>query len=482
MQSFSEKITIVAETPYFVDVIAWNFRGKYGILNTTVHPIFKEVDLMSSYVTRKTPGDTAWFTHDRFGMFIHWGLYAMPARHEWIKNKECIPEEKYDKYFKYFDPDLYDPKEWARQAKEAGMKYVVLTTKHHEGFCLFDSQYTDYKATNTKAGRDLVREYVDAFRAEGLHIGFYYSLIDWHHPEFPIDRLHPRRNDPDAEQQNEGRDVHKYAEYMRNQVRELLTNYGKIDILWFDFSYPKPHPNDLPWMKGKGKEDWESEKLLAMARELQPGIIIDNRADIEQDLWTPEQYQPTQWVRHKETGELVVWEACQTFSGSWGYYRDEMTWKSPEMLIHMLINTVSLGGNLLMNVGPTSRGYLDYRASNALKVYGDWMKYNSRSIYGCTMAEPEFVAPNGVKYTQSEDGKRLYVHLMEYPFKFLELNGLAGKVDYAQFLHDGSELLFFEGGNHHNEDGRPVADDLLVLQLPPVKPPVIVPVIELFLK
>ena len=130
---------------------------------------------MSSYVTRKTPGDTAWFTQDRFGMFIHWGLYSMPARHEWVKNQECITEEHYDKYFKYFNPDLYDPKEWARQAKAAGMRYVVLTTKHHEGFCMFDSKYTDYKCTNTPAGRDLVREYVDAFRAEGLHIGFYYS-------------------------------------------------------------------------------------------------------------------------------------------------------------------------------------------------------------------------------------------------------------------------------------------------------------------
>ena len=207
---------------------------------------------MSSYVTRKTPGDTAWFTHDRFGMFIHWGLYSMAARHEWVKNRECTPEDHYQLYFENFNPDLYDAKEWARQAKAAGMKYAVMTTKHHEGFCMFDSQYTDYKCTNTPAGRDLIREYVDAFRAEGLHIGFYYSLIDWHHPDFPIDPLHPRRNDPDAFEQNQGRDMHKYAEYMRNQVRELLTNYGKIDILWFDFSYPNAQgTGDKVWQKGK---------------------------------------------------------------------------------------------------------------------------------------------------------------------------------------------------------------------------------------
>ena len=253
---------------------------------------------MSSYVTRKTPGNTEWFRHDRFGMFIHWGLYALPARHEWIKNMECMTDEHYQRYFERFDPDLYDARDWAKRAKAAGMKYAVLTAKHHEGFCMFDSQFTDYKCTNTPAGRDLVKEYVEAFRAEGLKVGFYYSLIDWHHPHFTVDINHPRRNDPDRAKLNEGRDMRIYAQYMRDQVTELLTNYGKIDILWFDFSYPGED--------GKGKEDWESEKLIALARELQPGIIIDNRADMEQDLWTPEQFQPTEWVRHSETGELCA--------------------------------------------------------------------------------------------------------------------------------------------------------------------------------
>ena len=436
---------------------------------------------MTSYVTRKTPGDTAWFTRDRFGMFIHWGLYAMPARHEWVKTRERIPEEKYDKYFEHFDPDLFDAREWARQAKAAGMKYAVLTTKHHEGFCMWDTQYTDYKCTNTPAGRDLVREYVDAFRAEGLRIGFYYSLIDWHHPEFPIDHLHPRRDDENAEALNKTRDMHKYAEYMRNQVTELLTNYGKIDILWFDFSYSEVPADAKPWMKGKGKNDWEAEKLIALARRLQPGIIIDNRTEIEQDIWTPEQFQPTEWVKHPETGELVVWEACQTFSGSWGYYRDEQTWKNPEMLLRMLVNTVSLGGNLLMNVGPTSRGYFDARAQAALKVYADWMKFNSRSIYGCTMAEPEFVAPADCRYTQSADGSRLYLHLLAYPFAHLQLKGLAGKVEYAQFLHDGSEILFTDGKMDHFGEGLPQNPDDLTLYLPPVKPSTLLPVVELFL-
>ncbi len=438
---------------------------------------------MSSYAIRKTPGDTSWFRQDRFGMFIHWGLYAMPARHEWIKTREKIPENHYDLYFKYFNPDLYDLKDWARRAKEAGMKYVVFTTKHHEGFCMFDSAYTDYKCTNTPAGRDLTREFVDAFRAEGIHIGFYYSLIDWHHPEFPIDMLHPRRDDADAFEQSKGRDVSKYAQYMRDQVSELLTNYGKIDVMWFDFSYTWNNgTGSQSWMKGKGKDDWEAEKLIETARKLQPDIIIDNRTELEQDLWTPEQYQPLEWLRHKETGELVNWEACQTFSGSWGYHRDETTWKSPEMLIRMLVSTVALGGNLLMNVGPTARGYLDSRAIDALAVYRDWMRVNGRAIYGCTMAEPEFTAPADCRLTQSEDGKRLYVHLFAYPFAHLQLPGLAGKVEYAQFLHDSSELKFTEGKVDHFSEGAAVSEDLLVIELPPVKPETPVPVVELFLK
>ena len=168
-----------------------------------------------------------WWTQDRFGMFIHWGLYAMPARHEWVKRYERMNNDDYEQYFEMFDPDLYDPQEWAKMAKDAGMKYAVITSKHHEGFCLFDSDYTDYKATNTPAGRDLLREWVDAFRAEGLKVGFYYSLLDWHHPHYTIDRNHPlsANSDQEYEELNKGKDMDVYREYVKNQVREILTNY-----------------------------------------------------------------------------------------------------------------------------------------------------------------------------------------------------------------------------------------------------------------
>lgn len=438
---------------------------------------------MSSYVRRKSPGNTEWFVQDRFGMFIHFGLYAMLARHEWVMSRERTPVEVYEHYFKHFNPDLFDAREWARAAKAAGMKYAVLTTKHHEGFCLFDTKYTDYKITNTPFGRDLVKEYVEAFRAEGIKVGFYYSLIDWHHPEFTIDKHHPMRDRKDAAELNKGRDMTKYAEYMRNQVRELLTNYGKIDILWFDFSYQPSAQYEHLNGGGKDKNDWETEKLIAVARELQPEIIIDNRADVEQDLTTPEQYQVDEWPKHEETGELLTWEACHTFSGSWGYYRDEMTWKSPEILIGLLCKTVALGGNLLMNVGPCARGYFDKRATEALAVYGEWMKYNSRSIYGCTMAEPEFKAPFGTVLTQSEDGKRLYVHLLSYPFVNLPMENIADKIEYVQFLHDGSEIQYSVGSRHGTcGDVMGAGQKTVYFKLPVVKPDVVVPVIEIILK
>ncbi len=445
---------------------------------------------MTNYITQKTFGDTDWFEASRFGMFIHFGLYALPARHEWIKFYERIPEDKYQKYFDNFNPDMFDARQWAQKAKSAGMKYVVFTTKHHEGFCLFDTKYTDYKVTNTPYGKDLLREFVEAFRAEGIRIGFYYSLLDWHHPHFPIDCIHPRCEDADAEAQDKGRDMKIYAEYMRNQVTELLTNYGDVDILWFDFSYTPESQSwqsvYKPWMQfggGKGKDEWESEKLIATARSLQPNILIDNRADILQDIWTPEQYQPSQWVCHPHTGKLVTWEACHTMSGSWGYFRDEMTWKSPEQLINLLIDSVALGGNLIMNVGPTARGYFDQRADDALSVYTEWMKYNSRSIYSCTMAEPEFRAPFGTRLTQSTDSKRLYIHLQKYPFGILEADNLTGRIEYAQFLHDGSEILFTENSFAHLGESTGVdCKGKVYFHLPHVKPDVIVPVIEIILK
>lgn len=279
-----------------------------------------------------------WFRDARFVMFIHWGLYALPAKGEWYASIDRVPTDRYEQYFHTFDPVDYDPRRWARLAKEAGMKYAVLTAKHHEGFCLFDSAYTDYSSVHTPAGRDLVREYVDAFRAEGLGVGLYYSLVDWHHPDYPAyqDPFHPMR-ESDAKR-NESCDFDRYLDYMHAQVRELCSNYGKLDLLWFDFSY-----------EGHTGPDWRAQELVDMVRKLQPGILINSRLEASGgalgslltdsptawagDFATPEQILPPGPLCRPD-GTKVPWEACQTMNNSFGYTAADRNFKSAKTLIH----------------------------------------------------------------------------------------------------------------------------------------------------
>ena len=460
---------------------------------------------------RQTVGDTSWFQRDRFGLFIHWGLYALGARHEWLKSKSQIADDVYDaRYFKHFDPDLYDPEQWAAAASNAGMKYFVITTKHHEGFCLWDSKLTDYKATNTPARRDLLTPMVDAFRAHNMRVGFYHSLIDWHHPSYIIDgQNHPRRGELNMKSEvdgmlaqaggdegqtvdtnvdpNEGRDQSKYIEYLHGQVKELLSEFGDVDILWFDFSWntEKSRENGLDLTLGKGREAWDSPTLYKMIRSMQPKIILNDRLDLPDepgawDVKTPEQTQPAGWVT--VDGQPVVWEACQTFSGSWGYYRDEFTWRSVKQLVQTLIDCVSKGGNLLLNVGPTGRGEFDARALDRLEGIGEWMKRHDRSIYGCTQAPAEFQTPEDCRLTYNPDTKRLYVHVLSWPYRHLRLTGkaFAERVEYAQLLNDASEVSMRASAWHAKQLG--VDEDTLILTLPQTEPDVTVPVVELFLK
>jgi alpha-L-fucosidase len=422
------------------------------------------------------PPNIAAFMNDRLGMFIHFGLYALAGRHEWVQNRERIHPDTYAKYFEHFDPDLFDAADWARRSKQAGMKYAVLTTKHHEGFCLWDTQYGDYKITNTPFGRDLVREFVDAFRAEGIKIGFYHSLIDWHHRDFIVDGLHPLRDEENVPELNEDRDMARYREYLHNQVRELLTGYGEISYLFYDFSYPEHLMPQI--FNNKGKDDWGSVELMALTRELQPGIVINDRLDIPGDLVTPEQYQPAGPMRRD--GELVAWEACQTINGSWGYYRDNTLFKTPEMLVRMLVDGVSKGGNLLFNIGPTGRGDFDPVSAEILTDLGEWTRVHGRSIYGA--GPSDYTPPTDCRYTQR--GDRLYLHLFAWPFEHVHLPGLAGKVAYAQLLNDASEIAFSSSdpdaaAQNTTMGGQPAGT--LTLTLPIRQPAVAVPVVELFL-
>ena len=421
-----------------------------------------------------------WFTDARFGMFIHFGAYSLAARHEWVKNYENLSDAEYRRYVDNFDPDLFDAREWVKAAKDAGMKYIVLTTKHHDGFCLFDSKLTDYKSTNTPFGRDLVREFADACHEAGMRCGFYYSLLDWHHPDYTKDYWYPgcmRKSREELAALNEGRDFSKYVEYLHGQVRELLTNYGKIDVLWYDFSCQKP--SEPWWNKFKHTEDWKGVELMALTRRLQPGIIVNDRLGhaVTADVVTPEQKKTDSWPM-RNGAPAPSWESCQTFSGSWGYHRDEATWKSLRQLLTMLVGNVSRGGNTILNVGPTGRGDFDARAMDRLAGIGRWMKRNCRAVYGCGPAPEGIAAPEGTLLTYNGERNRLYVHLVDYPIASLPI-GFADRVAYAQFLHDASEIRIKVP---LDVSGVPRTDVSPSFILPVVKPDVEIPVIEVFLK
>jgi len=378
------------------------------------------------------------FTADRFGMFIHWGLYAIPARGEWVKSTEQISEMDYQRYFDEFNPVYYDPKKWAKLAKESGMKYAVLTAKHHDGFCLFDSQYTNYKATNTKAGRDLIAEYADAFRAEGIKIGFYYSLLDWHHPDYPHygDWFHPMRENEAFK--NAAHDFDNYISYMHAQVNELVTNYGKIDIMWFDFSYGD--------MYG---EKWKAAELVRMIRAHQPNIIIDNRlcgdgmsmkidglTEISGDFDSPEQIIPSAGIKDAQ-GRAIPWEACLTLNEHWGYCMQDKSYKSAKTVIRTLVECVSKGGNMLLNVGPNAKGEIPKESAAILREVGEWMHENADSIYGSGVAEG-FEKPEWGYYTQK--GSTLYAHVFDKVIGGYRFAGLQGKIKSARLVSDGAEL------------------------------------------
>ncbi|MEU2021362.1 alpha-L-fucosidase [Streptomyces sp. NPDC016469] len=405
-----------------------------------------------------------WFETARFGLFVHFGLYSLAARHEWVRSREAMSQAEYDRYLERFDPDLFDARQLACAAREAGMRYAVLTAKHHDGFCLFDSSLTDYTSVRA-AGRDLVAEFAEAMRAEGLRVGLYYSLLDWHHPGFPVDEHHPLRGSAGA---RETADLAGYRTYMRGQVRELLTSYGEIDLLFFDFTYP-----------GMGPEQWGAEELMETVRELRPGILVNDRLGIPGDYVTPEQYQPDRPL--ERDGVPVRWEACHTLNGSWGYDRDNHDYKDPSQLVRMLVQSVSCGGNLILNVGPDGRGSLDRRARETLRAIGEWCAAHSRAVHGA--GPSSFRAPTNALYTQR--GHRLYVHLLAWPLRHLHLPGLAGRVRYAQLLHDGSEITFHEadGSRHEHNNLAPPSQPpgTLTLTLPTARPDVLLPVIELFL-
>ena len=394
-----------------------------------------------------------WFRHDRFGMFIHWGLYSIPARGEWGRGTECYEDAEYYKYFEEFNPTEYDPAAWAKLAKAAGMKYAVLTAKHHDGVCLFDSAFTNFKSTNTTCGRDLVREFLDAFRAEGLKVGLYYSLIDWNHPAYPAyqHHSHPHRNNPAY---IERRPFDEYLDYMHGQVKELCTNYGKLDIMWFDYSYGE--------MRG---EKWRATELIKMVRSYQPDMLTDNRLEVSGegfgslieetpsfysgDFTSPECIIPPEGIVNVK-GEPVPWEACITLNDHWGYHSGDTNYKDEKVVVRKLIECVSKGGNMLLNVGPDAKGRIPARSREILEGVGRWMADNGECVYGCGISE--FPKPEWGRYTQN--GKDIYALVMDQPVGPLALLGIPGeRIESCRFVSDGSEMKLYNDWRTSNYGG-----------------------------
>jgi len=344
-----------------------------------------------------------WWHQAKFGMFIHWGLYSVLGRHEWAMENEGIPVAEYEQLAKQFTPRPNAAREWAKLARRAGMKYMVMTTKHHEGFCLFNTKLTDYCAPKQACGRDLVKEFVDAARGEGMRVGFYYSLMDWHHPD-------------GARCASDEAARRRFVDYIHGQVRELCTNYGKLDILWYDVAWPLD------------ADGWESVKMNQMVRELQPDIIINNRSKVPEDFDTPEQ--------RIQASRGRAWEACMTMNDSWGYQRADDNWKSPKTIVRNLVTCARDGGNYLLNIGPKPDGSVPEESVRILSDVGRWMDRNGVAIYG---ADPcEVKRSSYINF--SRKGNTLYLHVYYWPGSTVAVGGLQTKVKSARLLASGKPV------------------------------------------
>ncbi|MFA7230442.1 MAG: alpha-L-fucosidase [Victivallaceae bacterium] len=366
---------------------------------------------------------TDWFSDARFGLFIHWGIYSIPGKGEWTLFYDDWDFDEYEKLAGQFNPVDFNPSAWAELAWNAGMRYVVFTTKHHDGFCMFDSKYTDFKITNTPYGKDIAAELVKAFREKGFKIGFYHSLVDWRHPHFIPDAEHPLWQR--GQREFTGRDLKIYQEYLYNSVEQLLTEYGKIDILFFDYT-----------SKHKNSSEWNPERLLKMIYRLQPEILVNDRLSFDKksypgDYWTPEISVPNAPL--SIDGQIKPWETCMTMNNNWGYNRSDLKFKTPETVITALLNCISKNGNLLLNVGPDENGFIPDGSVKIMRALGEWFKRHEHAVRGAIMSK--FTPPQGYFYTQKGDD--IFLYLTFPPMGDIILPQLADKLLKAERMSDG---------------------------------------------
>ncbi len=342
---------------------------------------------------------TVWWQDAKFGMFIHWGAYAVIGRDEWARNIFHIPEPEYEEYARQLNPVNFDPFAWVDLAQSAGVRYMVITSKHHEGFSMFRSDVSDYGIKMTPYAGDPLKMLSEAARARRMPLGFYYSIMDWHHPDY-----RPKR-DWESDHPKEGGDMPRYLNFMRSQLRELLSRYGDVAVLWFDGEWEHT------------PEEIDADGVYSMIREMQPNTLINDRlfnrkTGSRGDFGTPEQFVPATGITDAN-GKPALWESCVTINtSSWGYNRYETQFKTNRDLIRMLIDVVSKGGNLLLNIGPRPDGTIQPEFVSRLQAMGAWMKVNSDSIYA-TRASPFSTLPFFGRATQK--GDTLYLHVFQWP-------------------------------------------------------------------
>ena len=412
---------------------------------------------------------TTWFRSAKFGMFIHWGPYSLASvEASWPIMRPGnwgISEADYRALPKRFNPTHYDPDAFIDLARNAGQEYMVFTTKHHDGFCMFDTSYTDYKITNTPYGKDIVKQLADACARRSMPLGFYYSPPDLHHPDFR-DTTKPASENWNGQPERPEWPV--YLNYMELQLTELLTRYGDVRVIWFDGL--------------NHQEKYDGQRFLSLIRQLQPATLVNDRIGLTADYVTPEQFIPraipTKDVQMRgadasiqkefragvpRADEFQLWETCMTINNTWAYNAHDHNFKSANELIRALVEVCSRGGNFLLNIGPQPDGSVQPEFQQRLRAIGDWVTVNGSSIYGSTYG-PLQGAPG---YRTTRKGANIYLHIFDWPAAPLQITGLDAKVLSARLLANNQPLTF-----QHKEHG-------VNIELPPQAPDPNVSVIAL---
>jgi alpha-L-fucosidase len=400
---------------------------------------------------------TRWFTDSKFGVFIHWGPYSVIGRHEWIRHQAQIPQAEYDQAARAFNPVRFNADAWVDLAKNAGAKYMVITSKHHDGFSIYRGQVSDYDMKLTPYGGDPLKQLAAAAKRKDMRLGFYHSIMDWHHADY-----RPRRAWEYPGKDKAGGDNNRYIDYMKGQLRELLTQYGDIAMIWFD--------GEWEHTLAEAKRD---DEVYSYILGLQPNTLINDRLyerkpGNKADFGTPEQYVPATGMRDP-SGKPILWEACVTINDdSWGYNKYETSFKTERDLIRMLVEVVSKGGNLLLNVGPKPDGTIQDEFVTRLNAMGRWMNVNGEAIYGTTASPFERMSFFG---RATVKGSKLYLHVFEWPKDgALRVAGLRNIVHSARLLAEPSRAIVSK------RDG-----DDVVLSLSGAAPDEVASVIELTL-